>query len=669
MRIIHPSGECYDLPSETTLEFTRYNPFFNDLGEMSQPIRLPLTPRNKRLLGFPHRMDRRARPEDIDVIIDLGFASVPARQVIHTVDAQSADTTFYLNDGGLYARIAETPLKDVFSAEIIEFVSVTAAVEFCENMNLGFSGSAPDSRFAIFEVAIDGAEDGLYRILNEAQSTTSKKYKGRNARTETVGDKVVTYPQGYGITPFARVGYVIRKICDYFGYTADLGMFDKAPFADMVLINRNMDTLIDGKIHVSTLMPDVTVKQFFTAMRSRFCMEFYPDEITRTLSVHFFRDIPSKTPIDLTAKMAGYPETEYPDFSRISLISDPIVEKDESYQSITELLESHPGIYRAHLYPNGYAKLPGINRPFFYHPLTQKVYQAAVRGMSVMFVERGTFADSYVLPVELEETQITIEGKIPSTMTEYKPGVELYDAMLYVGAGRCVKSVIVYSDDTSDSDTSGEELPVMTAFAGQFNKGTVGDICRHSDTPTGYSLVPNGENGLFARFWTYYAHLHQNALAKLTVNLRLSMKDKVSLSAMEKVILNNQEYLIDSIRYSLDSDSASEVTLYSLAEYAPAIPVPVQSLSDYPAYEWVMKVSYNIPGYNISELVFAEWTGTIETLYFDTATEDDYNNYRDGSTNYAQQRTYSGKWYRSIAGPNSDRISGTATIGYQVKKA
>ena len=43
MEIVHSSGKLFDLPAGAKLEFTRNNPFFEDLGEQSMPITLPLT--------------------------------------------------------------------------------------------------------------------------------------------------------------------------------------------------------------------------------------------------------------------------------------------------------------------------------------------------------------------------------------------------------------------------------------------------------------------------------------------------------------------------------------------------------------------------------------------------------------------------------------------------
>lgn len=44
MRIIHSSGKELKLEPGTVLEMERTNPFFNDYGEQSLPVKLPNDP-------------------------------------------------------------------------------------------------------------------------------------------------------------------------------------------------------------------------------------------------------------------------------------------------------------------------------------------------------------------------------------------------------------------------------------------------------------------------------------------------------------------------------------------------------------------------------------------------------------------------------------------------
>lgn len=676
MKILHPSGEYYDLPVDLALEFTRYNPFFNEHGELSQPIDLPLSPRNKRLLGYPNRPDRGYRPEDIDVCLDLGFVKMPARQVVHGAGVSCADTTFYLNDGGLYSRIQETTLKDVFSACVYDYGSAIKAVEFCESIISGFSDSIRDSRFAIFRTVVDGPSDGSYRILNELQTTGSgRKYKSRNVRKEVVDGKEVTYPAGYGITPFVRVGYVLTHIAEYFGYTLDADFLDASPFREMVLLNNNLDTLIDGKIHVSTILPDITVKELLNVFRARFCMEFYPDEVNHTLGVVFFRDLEHAKPVDLTDKVAGDPDVEFPEFRKIALISES-VKDSETYQPLSELFEDHPGIFKHKKESNWQPPYsPGIAKPWYYHPVTGRVYQSAIRGNTEICVVRGSFTDSYESPVDLPSLEVQLPGKMPYPLADVTPGVITRTTDLYTGAPRCVKSVIVYSDNTEDSDSSTEELLPMLALEGTFNAGYVTDHPDLNFEGTAHSLMPNGEHGLYTQYYQYYAYLRQNSLIKVTFMMRLSDLEKISLSPLSKIRIRNQEYLIDSIRYAIGDRSLCEMSLYSLDPLAPEVPLQDFSLSEPPGYEWVAHWSYDLPGLGsantptIGSFTFVDWVSAVDTIYLEIATEADYNAYRDGSDNYWEQRTYTGRWYHTNSGANSEKITGTMTVGLQVKKA
>ena len=83
MKIIHESGESYDLNPETKLEFTRANPFFSETGELTIPITLPASPHNLRLLQNPNRPENKNKiSANIQATLQSGVFSLNARQAI-----------------------------------------------------------------------------------------------------------------------------------------------------------------------------------------------------------------------------------------------------------------------------------------------------------------------------------------------------------------------------------------------------------------------------------------------------------------------------------------------------------------------------------------------------------------------------------------------------------
>ena len=69
----------------------------------------------------------------------------------------------------------------------------------------------------------------------------------------------------------------------------------------MVVVNNVMDVLVNGRIKVADLVPDVTCADFIAVFRKKFCCEFSSDEGKRTADIIFLSDALASSPTeDLT---------------------------------------------------------------------------------------------------------------------------------------------------------------------------------------------------------------------------------------------------------------------------------------------------------------------------------------------------------------------------------
>ncbi|MCC8153604.1 MAG: hypothetical protein LIP01_04945 [Tannerellaceae bacterium] len=116
MKIIHSSGEPYDISPDTTLEMERTNPFFNEYGEQSLPITLPPTARNRKLLSWPDDITGITKlTQRADATIQTGLFSFQARQAILSRNKKEGiSTSFYLNTGAFYEKIQDVKLSTIF---------------------------------------------------------------------------------------------------------------------------------------------------------------------------------------------------------------------------------------------------------------------------------------------------------------------------------------------------------------------------------------------------------------------------------------------------------------------------------------------------------------------------------------------------------------------------
>ena len=83
MRIIHSSGKELKLEPGTVLEMERTNPFFNDYGEQSLPVKLPNDPINRQILKYPDDLAVVEKmPQRADAVIQEGAFHIRCRQAI-----------------------------------------------------------------------------------------------------------------------------------------------------------------------------------------------------------------------------------------------------------------------------------------------------------------------------------------------------------------------------------------------------------------------------------------------------------------------------------------------------------------------------------------------------------------------------------------------------------
>ena len=313
MKIIHHSGTPYELNPDTTLEMTRTNPFFSEVGEQSLPITLPASPHNLQLLENPHRTDNRKRaPARLDASIQSGVFFVNARQaVLSAKNRDKITTSFYLRNGAFFEKMQDVSLLTVFANETIPFASVDAAITFCRNLM-----TARNPHFACFPVATENY------MINELSGNPSR-LSGASDRELNINGRVISVPRGMFISPFVRVRHVVEKVLEYLGYELEHGSFlDIAPFNDMVFLNNTLDAIASGTIRYVDIVPNITVSALFDVLR-KFNVEPMPNETLQTVRLVLFNQVlGAPVQADLSDSIHKEPTLDYHhDFKQLKLSS------------------------------------------------------------------------------------------------------------------------------------------------------------------------------------------------------------------------------------------------------------------------------------------------------------------------------------------------------------
>lgn len=633
MRITNlEKGEDYNLKPDTQIQIERTNPFFNDYGEQSTPLELPASDHNRRLLNFPDTLAQRRKAQLVDVTIQDGEYFAQCRQMVLSAQYKgNIATSFYINNGSFYSKIQNIKLKEVFKGEFIPGVNtVEQGIEFCRKLL-----DNTNDKFTIFPILVTddsgGANAYNYKIINAFGREGAVQYEPRlvltegfkikeekgapvyafiphvggpfcdfyNAveRTEYVNNIPIRLKPGYYISPFIRANYLLQRIFKYFGYTLQDNFFSiTEPFDNMAVLNNVIDVLVNGKIKVADLVPDVTCTDFLDVFRKKFCCEFSADEGSREVKVVFLREALQNVPSeDLTDCVTEEPTVIYKsekDYQRIILqAADKLdAESTDSYDDLKSMYYANPGA--------------------LFNPAEGTFYKVGFSGAYEVITKIGEAAQDYNTGEHLEPKEIKIPELIPEfrmltvkTNVQGKKRTTELGKLLYVGNYIAVNSKMVVTgsdkEETSEKPVKQNTMLAFTYYDFSLTRGTISPYwVAYGDNHIklfDYALYYNGPEGIYEKFYRPYDLMLRNSLHDMKVKLLLSLSQKQNLPAVAKVVIRGTPLFFNKLKFTLGGKNEpieSEFKTISLMEPITEAPKIQDILVNMVAeYKWVPKVT------------------------------------------------------------------------------
>lgn len=596
MKIINTeSGKPYQLNPGTELNIERTNPFFNDYGEQTLPVSLPDSEYNRTLLGNPGMTQRKDKVKMVDASIQDGnFYSVCRQAILSVTQGESIETSFYMNEGSFYSRLEDVYITDVFGDETVPGVTtVDQAIEWMRQLYL----SGGNEQFACFPVSAQ--EDEHKFILNLWDTRSDNFYFASDrdripAYKDRLAGKKMAVSKGFYLTPFLKANYVLERMFSYLGYTLQPNFFTRTEqFQNMVFLNNIADAAVLGTIKLSQLIPKVTCKSLLDLFRKKFCCEYVIDEYNKTTSIVLMNEVIDNTQgIDLSPYLVGKIKISYPESYQQIIIrpsGSANSDNESSLDSLPLIRSQFPTAQfskeRGCFYRYGYNYVPSVRNRY---SVTEVVADS-----SQPYYEGG------ILPT----FQVDVPECIPSTSM---------DAPIFIGKVQYLNSSLkLFSSDGSESvpatdmdKSSDDTMYLMFAFAYRVNSTTGGTVTNYGvdDSYTyhrlgDYSLIYNGDDGIFERFYRKYDTLLRNSMHEVEAQLNLPMSVAQNLSAIGKVNIHGVDFLINTMKFSVGTKSnLSEASLYTVNMYEPVtlaknfddiIPPLVST-----GYKWEIKSSY-----------------------------------------------------------------------------
>lgn len=319
----------FQIATDMHPELSRTNPFITNEGSQSIPFSLPATENNLKLIKFSYRGTSTNRPpRKMPVILSDQSTFMKGTLFINDVNrVEGINCTFYTSEGRLYETIKNFKLNELGWPKktgsgrnmpekaqywMKEFVKIMDKGETAISDYLIFSVTTDYQFVTFYDVPEESAEYQTLIINQTGYSISegviflamdSREYKdglGEGATTYTV-------PVGYGVTPFLRVGFILRHLFEYFGYELATNIFDTyLPLRRVCLLNNTADAIVTGVLDYSQLLPsDITVEDFINIIRKKFSVEFI--EKNGVISVKTWNDILDMSPdMDLSKYIRNY---------------------------------------------------------------------------------------------------------------------------------------------------------------------------------------------------------------------------------------------------------------------------------------------------------------------------------------------------------------------------
>ena len=568
LRISNSSG-TFDLSKEFNVEIEDSSPIYNERGSQSIAATIPGTKRNLQLNRHINRMDTDSAPiADERVVIADGVYHRTGK--MNTVKASKTEgITFNVGFGEseLYSILNDVPMQ---SLTLPIYKPAGGLADIFAYINDIYLRKKTDEPFAVFPISVscnlkdNNITEEYHEYINGCKDYAALVWGARTEKFIINGDIVdVSLPEGYGVSPFLKVSYILEAIFSNYGYTVVENPFSSHhQLKYLVVLNNAADCCVKGQINYADLMPDCTINEFLQALWCRFGLLYFVDGNTRTVRLKFIRDI-VKTPhsSDWTSLKASEPiiNFEVPQQLKLSAatnIKGPTLRHSAApaAESLDKFLKPYNYIVSSKGVGNGYLS---------YHAENGLYYRTDnISGRTEVI---STFFFQWDRGADLAYKEITsIDESLPSVLKEAWP--VFYHLPLYL-VGKVHRYTTIASSDVELSENSEYHTPLCFCFAYPVDHFTEGrSICvdlqgkpivDKSGNKFDISLYFAGQYGLFNNFWKEYDAILRHANHSIEADIHLSAQQSMNTDFSSPILMDGQRMLPDTIRYTLPKNSTS----------------------------------------------------------------------------------------------------------------
>jgi hypothetical protein len=577
MQIKIAKGE-FHIPNDFELEIDEVNPLLSQRGSRSVPVSLPGSVHNLFLLDNPERIAKKNKfKTEYQAVVQHDSFRKTGKQVIFSASKDGIETAFYFKEGDFYEQIKNVTMQDIFSQITLQKDSIQGLISYLDSVMKGsisenFSVFPVVTQFDMNDEYTDEEEYVRYRMNDVCPSKTHViNNVVDNMLTDSDEYEDIETPEGYGITVFPKLGWVLDVIFQYFGMDLQPSVWHSDPdFSGLVLLNSTADAIVKGLLNFADVVPNCKVNEFLDCICKKFNCA-YEINIEKGSAGFIFLDevLSSRTNLkDITPFLVENLTVSFVEQKKIRLKNAKDFELTSTETSTyAQLLEKYPNMivsnesnFSTELRNATFRLATGS---YYMDVIFKSNYRVRTEWLGSNFFE---YSDSKTMAEQIFESP---DECVP--ICRVVTGVSAVTAFTpYVGQRRHLHTVVETDGKEEKESTSDQKIMFVfpnghgtyTAqhyegnhsystrtehwyYASQFSYNHLGIKVRQT------SLLYNGDDGLYQRFWKNTDNAMQNEYQPLKGVFRFSYKDFFELRFDRLYLLNGQAVIIKSRKYSI----------------------------------------------------------------------------------------------------------------------
>lgn len=582
MRLITENGQL-DLPSGFSFTIEQNSPVFSNEGTQSIPANLPITSRNISALSYPNRLGRADHYQrKLSAKLEAGVYHKNGQLVIDTFETKSGIVgAIMLNESDFYSKIKNITLQSIFASIIRDDYanSINPISSWYNHIYDCMRGAIADD-FTAFPVATDYNENSGYFVINmpDYNSTLDPWALRWDARNIGSGEESITYPSGYGISPFLWLWRTLELFFLHFGYTISENIFkDDSLLKKIVLINNTSDSICNGKIIYSDLVPDCSASDFISFLENKFLVHVFIYPESKTVKIISLDSILIRSSdLNLTPTIDGPSKSTFIDTKEVKITSkteldgaksasETIFDLAKIYDKVTEISEEDWRNYN-------WGDIPIYTTALVLRKSTGQFYTVYFRrvGGPTTIRRVGSNYFSYcenlvgnykeymsidMMPPIIEVVIGTISDKeviifCPSIGQSIRKNIKLTTEGADASSNSKQEIIIAYAAGKADDTayTAGAVRPATISpkyfFGTTQKRDNVGNVWANSDLTT---------TDIYKKFFKNWNDVLRNSNVEIECKVDYTIQDFMSLKMDVPKLLYGQRVILKSVSYTVSN--------------------------------------------------------------------------------------------------------------------